>query len=87
MIVDDYDKPMNHAFFIGETRYQQVTGCITSMLTCIKKEESILYASLTGVNRLTFYDLNNLKEDNILDLEHSDSFGFTASDVDELVRR
>jgi len=91
LIVDEYDKPMNHAYMIGETRYNQVRGCIAKVLACIKNEESIRYASLTGINRLSkaniFSDFNDLAKRSILDLEYADCFGFTASDVVELVKR
>jgi hypothetical protein len=71
LIVDEYDKAMNHAAMIGETRYDQVRGCIARILACLKNEESILYASLTGINRLSkadiFSGLNNLAERSILE--------------------
>jgi len=67
--VDEYDKPMNHSYMIGEIRYKQVSGCITKVLECIKNEKSILYASLTGI--ATFPNLlsglNNLVEQGILE--------------------
>jgi len=65
---------------------------MSSFFACLQNEETILYTFLTGINRFTFMaeispGLNNLLELSILDSLHADSFGFTASEVLELVRR
>jgi len=91
VLFDEYDKPMNTAYKLGEERFYQVRRCISSVFACLKNEEAILYAFITGINRFAkadiFSGLNNLTELSILDSPHSDSFGFTALDVKELVRR
>jgi len=66
-----------------------VKSCLSSIFACLKNEETILYAFLTGINRFDkdAISLNNLKELSILDSLHADCFEFTESDVKELVRR
>jgi len=58
---------------------------MSSVFACLKNEETVLYAFVTGINRFSkadiFSGVNNLLELSILDSPHADSFGFTASDV------
>ena len=86
VLFDEYDKPMNTAYKLGEERFYQVKRCMSSVFACLKNEEAILYAFITGINRFAkkadiFSGLNNLTDLSILDSPHADSFGFTASDV------
>jgi len=54
---------------------------MSKVFACLKNEETIQYAFITGVNRFSkldlFSDLNNLKELTILDSLYAEAFGFT----------
>jgi len=54
---------------------------MSKVLACLKNEETIQYAFITGFNRFAkadlFSDLNNLKELTILDSLYAEAFGFT----------
>ena len=84
VLIDEYDSPAIHAW--ENSFYKQ---CILFMRPflgeCLKDNENIDFAVLTGVTRISkeiiFSGLNNFNVNSILSNEFSDVFGFTENDV------
>ena len=88
LLVDEYDVPLDKAFQGGY--YDEMVNLIRSLLgNALKSNDSLYFAVLTGCLRISresiFTGLNNLKVHTISDVRYDEYFGFTDSDVDELL--
>lgn len=89
ILIDEYDVPLENAYFGGF--YDEMTGFIRSLFeSALKTNDSLEFAVITGCLRISkesiFTGLNNLKIDSIRNDQFSESFGFTETEVKELMR-
>ena len=88
LLIDEYDVPLNHAHLNGY--YDEMVSYIRSMFgQALKTNPYLQFAVLTGCLRISkesiFTGLNNLKVHSITDVSYDECFGFTESEVDELL--
>ena len=88
LLIDEYDVPLDKAFQGGY--YDEMISLIRNLLgNALKTNDSLYFAVLTGCLRISkesiFTGLNNLKVHTIADIRYDEYFGFTNSDVDELL--
>ena len=89
LLIDEYDVPLDRAFQAGY--YDAMVNLIRNMLgNALKSNRDLYFAVLTGCLRISkesiFTGLNNLKVHTISDVRYEGDFGFTDSDVDEMLR-
>ena len=89
LLIDEYDVPLDRAFQAGY--YDAMVNLIRNMLgNALKSNRDLYFAVLTGCLRISkesiFTGLNNLKVHTISDVRYEEYFGFTDSDVDEMLR-
>lgn len=89
LLIDEYDVPLDKAFQGGY--YDEMVNLIRSLLgNVLKTNDSLYFAVLTGCLRISkesiFTGLNNLKVHTISDVRYDEYFGFTNSDVEELLK-
>ncbi len=90
ILIDEYDVPLDKAFDGGY--FRQMTSLIRSMFgKALKTNEHLYFAVLTGCLRISkesiFTGMNNFKVRSILDVPFDAAFGFTDSEVRDLLRR
>ena len=88
LLIDEYDVPLDKAFQAG--CYDEMASLIRTLLgNALKTNDSLYFAVLTGCLRISkesiFTGLNNLKVHTISDVRYDEFFGFTNSDVNELL--
>lgn len=88
LLIDEYDVPLDKAFQAGY--YDQMVILIRNLLgNALKTNDSLFFAGLTGCLRISkesiFTGLNNLKVHTISDVRYDEFFGFTDTDVDEML--
>ena len=88
ILIDEYDVPLENAYFEGF--YDKMIKFIRSLFESALKTNPYLEKSvITGCLRISkesiFTGLNNLKVDSVLRTEYDDSFGFTESEVEEML--
>lgn len=88
LLIDEYDVPLDKAFQGGY--YDEMVNLIRNLLgNVLKTNDSLYFAVLTGCLRISkesiFTGLNNLKVHTISDVRYDEFFGFTNTDVDELL--
>ena len=88
LLIDEYDVPLNHAHLHGY--YDEMVSYIRSMFgQALKTNPYLQFAVMTGCLRISkesiFTGLNNIRVHSITDFLYSESFGFTDSEVDELL--
>ena len=88
LLIDEYDVPLDKAFQAGY--YEEMVNLIRNLLgNALKTNDSLYFAVLTGCLRISkesiFTGLNNLKVHTISDVRYDEYFGFTNTDVDELL--
>ncbi|OUN36302.1 hypothetical protein B5G27_03975 [Lachnoclostridium sp. An76] len=88
LLIDEYDVPLDKAFQSGY--YDEMLSLMRNVLgNALKTNDSLYFAVLTGCLRISkesiFTGLNNLKVHTISDVRYDEYFGFTNSDVDELL--
>ena len=84
----EFDVPLENAYFRGF--YDKMIDFIRSLFESALKTNPYLERSvITGCLRISkesiFTGLNNLKVDSVLRTEYGDSFGFTESEVEEML--
>ena len=89
LLIDEYDVPLDKAFQAGY--YDEMVSFIRNMLgNVLKTNEYLYFAVLTGCLRISkesiFTGLNNLKVHTISDVRYDEFFGFTDTDVDEVLK-
>lgn len=89
LLIDEYDVPLDRAFQTGY--YDEMVSLIRSILgNALKTNDSLYFAVLTGCLRISkesiFTGLNHMKVHTISDVRYDEFFGFTDTDVDELLK-
>ncbi len=89
IIIDEYDTPIQQGYTDGY--YEQVTGFMRNLLSGAFKDNSDLsYGFLTGILRVAkesiFSGLNNLKVNSVLEERYSEYFGFTKSEIKDIMK-
>lgn len=88
LLIDEYDVPLDKAYQAGY--YDEMVNLLRNLLgNALKTNDSLYFAVLTGCLRISkesiFTGLNNLKVHTISDIRYDEFFGFTNTDVDELL--
>lgn len=88
LLIDEYDVPLDKAFQYGY--YDEMVSLIRNMFgNVLKTNSSLFFAVLTGCLRISkesiFTGLNNLKVLTITDVRFDEYFGFTDSEVREML--
>ncbi|MBU5482118.1 AAA family ATPase [Blautia sp. MSJ-19] len=88
LLIDEYDVPLDKAFQYGY--YEEMVSLMRNLLGNVLKTNSSLYfAVLTGCLRISkesiFTGLNNLKVLSITNAQFDEYFGFTDSEVKEML--
>lgn len=88
VLIDEYDVPLENAYFNGF--YDKMIDLIRSVFeSVLKTNDSLEFGVLTGCLRISkesiFTGLNNLKVNTVRSGEYSEYFGFTESDITNLV--
>lgn len=88
LLIDEYDVPLDKALQAGY--YDEMVSLIRNLLgNALKTNDSLYFAVLTGCLRISkesiFTGLNNLKIHTVSDVRYDEYFGFTNSDVDNLL--
>ena len=89
ILIDEYDVPLDKAFQHGY--YKEMVSLIRGLFgEALKTNEFLQFAVLTGCLRVLkesiFTGLNNFDVNSIIDVEHDEHFGFTESEVQELLK-
>lgn len=87
ILVDEYDNPIVRGHIAGWR--EEVTTFMRTWLTgALKDTDSLFFAALTGVQRVSkesiFSDLNNITVDTPLNHQYAESFGFTEAEAEAL---
>ena len=87
ILVDEYDVPLENAFFEGF--YDEMIKFIRSLFeSALKTNSALEFAVITGCLRISresiFTGLNNLKIISILDSRYDEYFGFTVKEVEKI---
>lgn len=88
LLIDEYDVPLDKAFQAGY--YDKMVSLIRNMLgNVLKTNDALFFAVLTGCLRISkesiFTGLNNLKVHTVSDSRYDEYFGFTDTDVSDLL--
>lgn len=94
LLIDEYDVPLakaNEEKEAGERYYDQMLDVIRGIMsTALKSNDYLKFAVVTGCLRIAkesiFTGVNNFKSYSVLDDKFSKYFGFTQSEVDELLK-
>lgn len=94
ILIDEYDTPINEAYCkFGATRdFENVLELFRGIFgSCLKGNEYLEKGVITGILRIAkanlFSDLNNITEYTVLDNNFSKFYGFTESEVSELLSK
>lgn len=84
ILIDEYDVPLENAYFRGY--YEKMADFIRSLFeSALKSNEYLQFAVITGCLRISkesiFTGLNHLNIISVLDKKYSEHFGFTESEV------
>ena len=88
IIIDEYDTPIQEGY--SKEFYDEIIGFMRNFFSGAFKDNSNLsYGFLTGILRIAqesiFSGLNNLTVNSVMDEEYDDFFGFTESEVGEML--
>ncbi|WP_455721681.1 AAA family ATPase [Agathobacter sp.] len=88
ILIDEYDVPLDKAFLNGY--YKEMVSLIRGLFgQALKSNDSLQFAILTGCLRVSkesiFTGLNNFKVLSIMDTRFDEHFGFTDSEVREML--
>ena len=89
ILIDEYDVPLENAYFRGF--YEKMVIFIRSLFeSALKTNDYLQFAVITGCLRISkesiFTGLNHLKIISILDQQYSEHFGFTESEVLQMMQ-
>ena len=89
LLIDEYDVPLQSAYQNGY--YDKMVSFIRAILSsALKTNNALEKGILTGCLRISkesiFTGLNNFTINSLLDYSGSDDFGFTPSDIDNLLK-
>ena len=88
ILIDEYDKPAHKAYL--SKFYEEFFDFFTPFMEAtLKTNQDYRFAIVTGVSRISkqtlFSGLNNLKEFDIFKTRYDEAFGFTESEIKELL--
>lgn len=88
ILIDEYDVPLENAYFNGF--YQEMISFIRSLFeSALKTNFSLEFAVITGCLRISkesiFTGLNNLNIISVNSLSYAEYFGFTQTEIDEIL--
>ena len=88
ILIDEYDVPLENAYLHGF--YNEMIGFIRSLFeSALKTNPYLEKGVITGCLRISkesiFTGLNNLKTDSVLHTDYANSFGFTESEVTDML--
>lgn len=89
ILIDEYDVPLENAYFKGF--YDRMTDFIRSLFeSALKTNSNMEFAVVTGCLRISresiFTGLNNLRIISILNANYAEHFGFTESEVLDILQ-
>ena len=89
ILIDEYDVPLENAYFRGY--YDRMIDFIRSLFeSALKTNDALEFAVVTGCLRISkesiFTGLNNLEINTILSNNYAEYFGFTAVEVEEMLK-
>ncbi|WP_341753135.1 MULTISPECIES: AAA family ATPase [unclassified Candidatus Tisiphia] len=95
ILIDEYDTPINSAYMKFGSKaeeFEEVLALFRAIFgNSLKTNDSLQKGVITGILRVAkanlFSDLNNLTECSLLDERFSSSYGFTQTEVDELLSK
>lgn len=88
ILIDEYDVPLENAYFEGF--YDQMIKFIRSLFeSALETNENLEFAVITGCLRISresiFTGLNNLEIISILTMDYAEYFGFTETEVQQML--
>ena len=88
ILIDEYDVPLENAYFRGF--YEKMVDFIRSLFeSALKTNDNLQFAVITGCLRISkesiFTGLNHLNIISVLDKKYSEHFGFTESEVMQMM--
>ncbi len=88
IIIDEYDTPIQEGY--SKEFYDEIIGFMRNFFSgAFKDNRHLSYGFLTGILRIAqesiFSGLNNLTVNSIMDEEYDELFGFTESEVEEML--
>jgi hypothetical protein len=88
IIIDEYDTPIQEGY--SKNFYDEIIGFMRNFFSgAFKDNKNLTYGFLSGILRIAqesiFSGLNNLTVNSVMDDEYDQFFGFTASEVREML--
>ncbi|WP_029201271.1 AAA family ATPase [Oribacterium sp. NK2B42] len=88
IIIDEYDTPIQEGY--SKSFYDEIIGFMRNFFSgAFKDNRNLSYGFLTGILRIAqesiFSGLNNLTVNSVMDSEYDGFFGFTESEVREML--
>lgn len=88
IIIDEYDTPIQEGY--SKEFYDEITGFMRNFFSgAFKDNKNLSYGFLTGILRIAqesiFSGLNNLIVNSVMDEEYDNYFGFTETEVYEML--
>jgi hypothetical protein len=88
IIIDEYDTPIQEGY--SRNFYDEIIGFMRNFFSgAFKDNHNLSYGFLTGILRIAqesiFSGLNNLTVNSVMDEEYDNFFGFTESEVHEML--
>ena len=88
IIIDEYDTPIQEGY--SKDFYDEIIGFMRNFFSgAFKDNRNLSYGFLTGILRIAqesiFSGLNNLTVNSVMDEEYDNYFGFTQSEVKEML--
>lgn len=89
IIIDEYDTPIQEGY--SKEFYDEIVGFMRNFFSgAFKDNRNLSYGFLTGILRIAqesiFSGLNNLTVNSVMDDEYDDFFGFTETEVKEMLK-
>lgn len=89
ILIDEYDVPLENSYFAGF--YDEMVSLIRSLFeSALKTNDSLEFAVITGCLRISkesiFTGLNNLKMMSITSSSYAEHFGFTKTEVGQMLK-
>lgn len=88
IIIDEYDTPIQEGY--SKDFYDEIIGFMRNFFSgAFKDNKNLTYGFLTGILRIAqesiFSGLNNLTVNSVMDEKYDQFFGFTASEVRDML--
>ena len=89
IIIDEYDTPIQEGY--SKEFYDEIIGFMRNLFSgAFKDNKNLSYGFLTGILRIAqesiFSGLNNLVVNSVMDEEYDNYFGFTETEVHEMIK-